>query len=57
LALPIKFIPHYQADFEGADPRGQVDWQKAYNDLKAYGDKSLPIHALKEGEFIVRELP
>ena len=55
--LPIKFIPHYQSGFGDADPRGPIDWQKAYDDLAKYGDMSLPIHALKEGEFIVRELP
>lgn len=54
--LPIKFIPHYQSDFGDADPRGPIDWQKAYDDLAKYGDTSLPIHALKEGEFIVREI-
>ncbi len=53
--LPIKFIPHYRSDFGNDDPRGPIDWQKAYNDLAAYGDKSLPIHALKEGEYIVEE--
>jgi hypothetical protein len=53
--LPIKFIPHYQSDFGDTDPRGPIDWQKAYDELKAYGDTSLPIHALKEGEFIVME--
>jgi hypothetical protein len=51
--LPIKFIPHYKSDFGGTDPRGPIDWQKAYDDLKIYGDISLPIHALKEGEFII----
>ena len=53
--LPIKFIPHYQSAFGDADPRGPIDWVKAYNDLAAYGDTSLPIYALKEGEFIVME--
>jgi hypothetical protein len=53
--LAIKFIPHYQSDFGNADPRGPIDWQQAYSDLEAYGDASLPIHALKEGEFIVME--
>jgi hypothetical protein len=53
--LPIKFIAHYQSDFGADDPRGPIDWQKAYADLAAYGDTSLPIHALKEGEFIVIE--
>jgi len=53
--LPIKFIPHYQSDFGDADPRGPIDWKKAYDDLAKYGDTALPIHALKEGEFIVAE--
>ncbi len=53
--LPIKFIPHYLSSFGSDDPRGPIDWQKAYDDLSAYGDTSLPIHALKEGEFIVIE--
>lgn len=54
--LPIKFIPHYMSDFGDADPRGPINWQKAHDDLAAYGDTSLPIHALKEGEFIVFNL-
>ncbi|HSW66241.1 MAG TPA: hypothetical protein VLI54_03840 [Bacillota bacterium] len=49
--LPIKFIPHYLSTVD--DPRGPIDWQKAYDELAAYGDKSLPIHALQEGECIV----
>lgn len=53
--LPIKFIPHYQSDFGNDDPRGPIDWQKAYDELAAYSDTSLPIHALKEGEYIVIE--
>lgn len=53
--LPIKFIPHYDSDFGSDDLRGPINWQKAYDELAAYGDPSLPIHALKEGEFIVRE--
>lgn len=53
--LPIKFIPHYQSDFGNDDSRGPIDWQKAYDDLAKYGDTSLPIHALKEGEYIVVE--
>lgn len=53
--LPIKFIPHYQSDFGNDDLRGPIDWQKAYDDLAAYGDTSLPIHALQEGEFVVIE--
>jgi hypothetical protein len=53
--LPIKFIPHYQSVPSSADPRGPIDWQKAYDDLARYGDTHLPIRALKEGEFIVIE--
>lgn len=53
--MPIKFIPHYQSAFGDDDPRGPIDWQKAYDELAAYGDTSLPIHALKEGEFKVFE--
>lgn len=51
--LPIKFIPHYLSDFGDNDPRGPIDWRKAYDELAAYGDTALPIHALKEGEFVV----
>lgn len=51
--LPIKFIAHYQSDFGIDDPRGPINWQHAYNELQAYGDTALPIHALKEGEYKV----
>ncbi len=51
--LPIKFIPHYDSDFGSDDPRGAIDWGKAKVDLENYGNKSLPVHALPEGEFIV----
>ncbi len=53
--LPIKFIPHYQSGADDADPRGPIDWQKAYDELAVYGDTTLPIYALEEGEFIVIE--
>ena len=53
--LPIKFLAHYQSDFGANDPRGPIDWEKALEELKQYGDSSLPIHALKEGEFVVVE--
>ncbi len=53
--LPIKFIPHYTSEFGNDDPRGPIDWQNAYDKLAAYGDTSLPIHSLKEGEYIVVE--
>lgn len=51
--LPIKFIPHYQSDFGANDPRGSIDWKRAMDELEAYGDKRMPIYALKEGEFKV----
>ena len=47
--LPIKFIPHYQSNFGDDDPRGPIDWQKAYDQLANYGDANLPILALREG--------
>jgi len=53
--LPIKFIPHFQSSWGTDDPRGPIDWEKAKRDLSEYGDKSLPIYALKEGEFEVFE--
>ncbi len=54
--LPVKFIPHYMSDFGSDDPRGPIDWEKAYDELKKLGDSSLPIHALREGEFVVYEV-
>ena len=53
--LPIKFMPHYKSDFGSTDPRGPIDWKKAYDELAEYGDKTLPIYALEEGDFIVIE--
>jgi peptidase E len=53
--FPIKFIPHYKSDFGKDDPRGPVDWQRAYEELENYGDKSLPIYALEEGDFVIFE--
>jgi hypothetical protein len=53
--LPMKFISHYKSNFGSGDPRGLIDWDKAYKELSDFGDPSLPIHALKEGEFIVVE--
>ncbi len=53
--LPIRFIPHYKSGFGSSDPRGAIDWQKAYDELVEYGDKSLPIYALEEGDFVVIE--
>ncbi len=54
--LPIKTIAHYESEYGVDDPRGPVDWQAAYQELENYGDKSLPIYALKEGEFKVFEI-
>jgi len=53
--LPIKFIPHYKSAFGDNDPRGKINWENAYKELEAYEDKSLPIYALEEGDFIVIE--
>lgn len=53
--LPIKFLPHYKSSYGNDDPRGRIDWEKAYKELQEYGDKTLPIHALKEGEYVVIE--
>jgi len=53
--VDIKFIPHYKSNYGADDPRGPIDWDRAYSELEKYGDTSLPIYALKEGEFIVIE--
>ena len=53
--IPIKFIPHFKSDYGNDDPRGPIDWNRAYEELTKYGDESLPIHALEEGDFIVIE--
>jgi len=52
--FPIKFLAHYNSDYGVGDPRGPIDWQRAYDELASYGDTSLPIYALEEGEFIVQ---
>jgi hypothetical protein len=51
--FPIKFLAHFKSDYGSDDPRGPIDWGKAYDDMLNYGDASLPIHALKEGEFLI----
>lgn len=51
--LPIKFLAHYQSEYGSDDPRGPIDWERALEILKNYGDTSLPVHALKEGDFVV----
>jgi len=53
--LPIKIIAHYKSNYGDDDTRGSIDWQKAYDELAGYGDKDLPIYALKEGEFVIFE--
>lgn len=53
--LPIKFLAHYKSAYGQNDARGPIDWDKAYAELEHYGDASLPIHALKEGHFVVIE--
>ena len=53
--VPIKFLPHYRSNYGANDPRGPVDWEQGLADLKAYGDTSLPVHALEEGDFVVIE--
>ena len=54
--LPIKLIPHYKSNFGSHDPRGPIDWEKAYNELNNFGDKSLPIYALEEGDYVKFEV-
>ncbi len=53
--LPIKFIAHYNSSWGEDDPRGPINWQAAYKELKDYGNPKLPIHALKEGLYITIE--
>lgn len=53
--LPIKFIPHYKSDFGVNDPRGPIDWGDAYEQLEVYGDATLPVYALEEGDFLIVE--
>ncbi len=53
--LPIKFLPHYESSYGENDPRGPVDWHGGYSDVQVYGDQTLPIYALKEGEYVVIE--
>jgi hypothetical protein len=53
--LPIKFLAHYQSSYGNDDPRGPINWKKAYEELSRYGNPSLPIYALREGHFVVIE--
>ena len=52
--LQIKFLPHYKSSYGKEDPRGPVNWEKAYEELINYEDK-LPIYALEEGDYVVIE--
>ncbi len=54
--LPMKFLAHFKSEYGATDPRGPIDWNKAYKELEDYGDKSLPIYALEEGDFKVFEV-
>jgi peptidase E len=47
--LPIKTIVHWQSDYNAPN----INWESAYEGMKEFGDKSLPICTLKEGEFMV----
>lgn len=51
--LPIKFLAHFQSEYGKHDLRGPINWEDAYSQLQEFGDKNLPIYALKEGEFEV----
>lgn len=53
--LPFKFLPHYKSNFGANDPRGPIDWGRAKQELIEFGDKSLELHALEEGDYIVIE--
>ncbi len=53
--VPIKFTGHFKSDLGLDDPRGSIDWDAIYKELGAYGDTSLPVHALEEGDYIVIE--
>lgn len=53
--FPIKFLAHFNSDYGSDDPRGPVDWEGAYEELKNYGDTNLPVYALEEGQFVVME--
>ena len=53
--LPIKFLAHYKSEYGADDPRGPINWESALEELKNYGDTSLPVHALKEGGYVVIE--
>jgi peptidase E len=51
--LPIKVASHFYSNYGENDPRGPIDWEAAKKELEEYGDTSLPVYALEEGEFVV----
>ncbi len=53
--LEIVLVGHYQSDYGIDDPRGAIDWDEAKQSQIVYGDTSLPIYSLKEGEYVVIE--
>ncbi len=53
--VPMKVGVHFRSLYGSDDPRGPIDWDVAKAELDAYGDTTLPVHALEEGEFIVIE--
>jgi peptidase E len=53
--INAKFLPHYNSDYGYGDSRGPIDWENLKAKLEAYGDTSLPVYALEEGEFVVFE--
>jgi hypothetical protein len=53
--LPIKFLAHFKSEYGTSDPRGPIDWDKARKELEEFGDKSLQIYALEEGDFEIFE--
>jgi hypothetical protein len=52
---PAKVGVHFYSNYGADDPRGPIDWEAAKAELEAYGDTSLPVYPLKEGEFVVFE--
>lgn len=54
--LSIKFLAHFKSEYGKDDPRGPIDWDAAYSQLRQYGDKNLSIFALEEGEYQIFEI-
>lgn len=47
--LPLKVLVHWKSDYNAPN----IDWDKSYEELKAYGGEDLPIITLREGEYKV----